>query len=723
MNEKDISAPSRSAMASQFFNSLHRYKNVLFSKWWILFVCIGLGVGGALSLKWNAPPEFQSSGRMILGAKAPTALGSGGTEEMNNFYGTQIALMQSEVVSNLALLSAQVSNPDLHRCPVTIKVTVSPKTSIFNLRVTGTNGTFTQGFLQAVMDNYILVKKDMRKAIAGSSKDSIQLEVEKVRLQVQASKQAQLDYEASNSVVFLTDQGNQAADYLNRLTHQQAQLKSELQLLKVLSLDENVERQALSLQQATIAASVSTPSATEMKQGGEVGVASDETDTDAKGKSANVAQGLVASQAEYLKTKQQIALLKSQKSELGEFLRPKHPKIVLLDEDIARKEKLLDVYRDQSQDQLKNLQHSLELQIANLAVQIMEWEAKSLEISKKMSEYQTIKQETLRLQAMWDRLSTLVFSIDSDRNTMQENVTILEKASPPVPVSSSLPKLVVLAAGLGFILGLSILVVLDRLDDRPTSFGELKQIIDEEVLGQIPMVRTKDKSSPGIIKEDDDRHAMVEAYRNLRSSIMFLGTPEKHPKTILITSAIPSDGKSMTSANLAITLARSGANVLLVDADLRRGVMHTRFGTRNNPGFSEVLCEQARWQEALIPTAIPNLTLMPRGSTKRHPGELFVVATKDKIFKEIIPQFDYVLFDTAPIMAADDVSNLAPHVDGVIMVIRANYTSGRVARAAMDLLYQRKTNLLGVVFNAVRTHASDYYYYRYKDYYAKSPAK
>jgi len=88
--------------------------------------------------------------------------------------------------------------------------------------------------------------------------------------------------------------------------------------------------------------------------------------------------------------------------------------------------------------------------------------------------------------------------------------------------------------------------------------------------------------------------------------------------------------------------------------------------------------------------------------------------------KEAADKYDFVIIDTPPIMAADDVSNLVPHVDGVLMVIRANHTSGRVARAALDLLYLRKTKILGLVFNGVRSSGGDYYYYKYKEYYSKS---
>jgi capsular exopolysaccharide synthesis family protein len=178
----------------------------------------------------------------------------------------------------------------------------------------------------------------------------------------------------------------------------------------------------------------------------------------------------------------------------------------------------------------------------------------------------------------------------------------------------------------------------------------------------------------------------------------------------------------MTAANLAVMLARSGARVLLVDADMRRGRIHKQFELSASPGLAEVLGETQAWPSVVTQNSVPNLFVIPRGTAPRHPGELFVKAIKQQFLKEAGGKYDFILLDTPPIMAADDVSNLAPHVDGVLLVVRANYTSGRVARAALDLLYLRKANVLGIVFNDVRSHGGDYYYYKYKEYYASAPA-
>jgi capsular exopolysaccharide synthesis family protein len=272
------------------------------------------------------------------------------------------------------------------------------------------------------------------------------------------------------------------------------------------------------------------------------------------------------------------------------------------------------------------------------------------------------------------------------------------------------------------ILGAGILLFLNRLDDRPSSFTELEELFDEPVLGQIPLVKTKSKNAAvPILQINDDRHALVEAYRNLRSALVFKDSSHNRPKSIVITSAIPNDGKSMTAANLAITLAQAGSRVLLVDGDLRRGVMHELFSAAASPGLTEVLSERCAWSKAVVQTSIPNLHLLPCGTRPSHPGGLFATQV-GKLMQEMAGQYDYFLFDTAPIMAADDVSNLAPQLDGTIMVIRAGFTSGRVAHAALDLIYMRKVKVIGLVFNAVRPNAGEYYYYRYKDYYIQQPA-
>jgi polysaccharide biosynthesis transport protein len=157
---------------------------------------------------------------------------------------------------------------------------------------------------------------------------------------------------------------------------------------------------------------------------------------------------------------------------------------------------------------------------------------------------------------------------------------------------------------------------------------------------------------------------------------------------------------------------------LLVDADLRKGSLHNRFELESTPGFTESFTENVNWRETVQPTKFPNLWLLPRGNTTQHSSEFFLSPAMEKFLKEAGAEYEVVVLDTAPVMAADDVTSLAPLVDGVVFVVRAEHTSARVARAALEALYQRQVDVLGLVFNAVRPTSSDYYYYyKYKDYY------
>jgi len=294
----------------------------------------------------------------------------------------------------------------------------------------------------------------------------------------------------------------------------------------------------------------------------------------------------------------------------------------------------------------------------------------------------------------------------------------MEKASRAVPDQSEVWKQMAVGSLVGAGLSLLLLLLIDRLDDRMISIAELEDLFDEEVLGRIPRVTSRGpKREVALVGPEDERHNFVEAYRNLRSSLLYMAEAGARPKILLVTSSVPNEGKSLTSANLSITMASTGSRVLLVDADLRKGALHTRFGVAPRPGLTEVLGQGLNWEEAVQATKFPNLSLLPRGTFAPNAGELLISNATKEFLRDAAAKYDYMILDTVPVMAADDVTSLAPHVDGVIFVIRAEFTSARVARAALYSLYQRQVRVLGLAFNSARPSFEDYYYYRYKGYY------
>jgi capsular exopolysaccharide synthesis family protein len=321
---------------------------------------------------------------------------------------------------------------------------------------------------------------------------------------------------------------------------------------------------------------------------------------------------------------------------------------------------------------------------------------------------------------MYDQLLASLQTLDLDKGTGFESVTILEPATPARPVLPKTLEHLIMAAILGLIAGLGVILLVDQINDRPGSFFELEALFAEPVLAQLPLVKALNNRAGGpALKLEQEQHMLVEAYQNLRSALVYQDVPANHPRSIVIASAGAQDGKSTVAANFAITLAQSGSRVLLVDADLRRGLLHRQFGVASEPGLAEVLAQRCSWKEAVVPTAFPNLFLLPSGTRPPRPGSLFAMHTR-RFLAEIAGHFDYYLFDTSPVMAADDVSSLAPHVDGVIMVIRADFTPGRIAKMALDTLRLRKVKVIGLAFNAVQINGG-YHYYRDKNYHAAQP--
>ncbi len=702
MNEQRLPSvqtplPNRPTRAAHFHARLGRCKALVAAKWWIPLLCVAFGAavaGGWLKL---APPTFSSVGRMIVNIKLSIPEGSVYTEELSNFLGTQAALMQSGVVVNRAVLRLSSLKPGQPSEPVRLKVSVSPRTSIFVLRATGLEPEFTQGFLQACMEEYVKMKKEMRSQTSDTTVAGLTEEVSRLSRELQKADDELVAFQSTNSVVLLQEQGNSAGAHLVTLNRQLSALKSERELFETLTLEQNLERQ----QKDPIAMPGEEP--LNLNNPGRLGA--------------------YGTDSEYFKAKQQVMLLKVQEQELGQYLRPKHPKMVALSEEIAHRERVLDLFRQQSVDQLESKKNSLTLQIQNMEKEIKEWEQKTLEISKKTAEFQRIKSNSQRIQALYERLLATMQTLGVNKEITPETVTIMEKASQAIPNRPKLSKALLIGALLGLGFSLVILMLLDRLDDRLNSITELSELFDETVLGQIPWEKPTDrKGALALIQPEDARHSFVEAYRNLRSSLLYMTESGKRPRTILVTSSLPSDGKSLTAANLAITLAHTGSRVLLVDADLRKGVLHSLFTVSAHPGLFEVLSEGLDRTHAVQSTSIQNLFLLPRGKTTLKSSELFLSQLAERFLAEMASQYDFVITDTAPVMAADDVTSLAPHMDGVIFVIRAQQTSARVARAALDLLYQRQVRVLGLVFNAVRTTSGDYYYYyKYKDYYKPYP--
>ena len=665
-----------------------RYLGNLRKRWWIVALTVSISLCGAAWFVSQLPPAYLSAGRLMVSGQIHINEGAAYTEELMNFFGTQIELMQSGEVKKRAHARVHALRPDLAQEEVRIEVGQLPKASIFIMRATGQSPLYTQAYLDGCMEEYMATKKEMRSQKSETTTAAIADELVRLEKEMVKQEEEMHDFQKDNNIGYLHEEGNSAGIYLAGLNRQLADLKTEFDLLALLDLDQTVDRQ--------------------------------QTGSDGKSKEST-ALSSYGPMADYQKAKQQVQALKAERDNLARYLKPKHPMMVSLTEEITKGERLIDTFRTQSVDSLKNRRESLRLQIENLNGVSKTWEAKALDLSRRIAEFDKIKSKGERTKGQYDRLLSSMRSVDVTRSIDQDTVQILEKASPSISIRPGLAKIMWMGFGIGALVGLAILFVIDRLDDRIESFMEFRSTFKENLLGQIP--REDSKGDLALLQPDDSRHALLECFRTLRSSIIFLPVDGVRPKTLLVTSATPGEGKTTISSNLAISLAFSGAKTLLVDGDLRRGRLHEVFGIDGDvAGFSKVLQQRVPWREAIIPTHINNLHVLPRGKPLAHPSEHFLSKIADQFLQETYSQFDYVIFDSAPVMAADDALSFAPKIDGTIFVLRFSASSSRLSRKALDLLLQRQVNLLGVVCNDVKLSESDYgygYYYQYSEHSAR----
>src|SRR6266513_1185332 len=685
--------PASAPWSTAFITRLHRYKALLQRRWWIpvLTICLGLFVQAWLI--YQTPPSFQSISKMMLAGKLNISQGAVYSEDSVNFYGTQIQLMQSQEVRHSAEQLVRSTHPEMQPVQVEITVMQKPRTSIFDLIAIGSVPDYTQAYLNAVMQKYLDFKKGMHQNQGSTVTTAITENVIQVEKDLRAAEDEMIEFQKQNNIGFIEQEGNSAALYVVRLNQQHAQLKTEYDLLSLLDLDQNLDR----AQGKTDASSAPNPQASDDKPPG-------------------MAFSDVGPEADYLKAKQSLQLLKAERETLSKDLRPKHPKIVKLNDEVTKQEKLIELYRQDTIEKLDTRRKSIGKQMENLQGNIKEWDAKALDLAQRLAQFNRIKSKAERLKTLYDRLTNSLKDVNVSQSVDSgDQVSIMEMASGPVSVRPGLIKSLLIGLGIGALAGIGILFLLDRIDDRMASFGEFQHHFSENVLGQIPKEKTKGKVS--LLQPEDARHIFAESYRNVRSSLFFMPYDGPRPKTFLITSAVPNEGKSTISANLAITFALSGARTLLIDADLRRGALREAFGIPSKIGFAEVLKQEVNWREVVVPTAYPSLFLLPRGATLSQPSEHFLRDSTDALLREIYNEYDYIIIDSSPILAADDTTSLAPKIDATLFVVRLAYTSARLTRKSLELLYHRQVNVPGVILNFVDTSLPEYYYYQYSEYY------
>ena len=298
-----------------------------------------------------------------------------------------------------------------------------------------------------------------------------------------------------------------------------------------------------------------------------------------------------------------------------------------------------------------------------------------------------------------------------------ENVNIVDVAViSPTPYNIHPYKQYFFGTGLGFIIGSIILLIIFCFDDTITKREDIEETVELSLLGNIPLQKREFKHYGELVMAANPKSIISEQFRTLTTNLKF-SSVDKKKKTFLITSSMPSEGKSFVSANLAIALAQTGAKVLLVDCDIRKGRQHHLFQENNRKGLSDLLVDENALEnlnEYIVKDKAKNLSVLFRGSTPPNPSELLGSEKNKTIIKELKKKYDIIIFDSAPINGGlTDSLIMSNLVDGVIIVSAYKFTPVNVLKETKEQMQKVNANILGVVLNKSNTKNVNKYYGHY----------
>jgi succinoglycan biosynthesis transport protein ExoP len=318
------------------------------------------------------------------------------------------------------------------------------------------------------------------------------------------------------------------------------------------------------------------------------------------------------------------------------------------------------------------------------------------------------------------------------------NISVTEIAIPPdTPISPRRLTTVLAALLLSTLFGAGLALFLEYLDDTVRSTEEVESLLQLPALAAIPTIdsmpkrklllvggngeEVEGKPNSALLIHNDARSSLAEAYRQLRTSIL-LSTAGHAPKSLLITSSLPSEGKTTTAVNTAISLAQTGAKVLIIDSDMRRPRLHSIFNISNAEGLSTMLSSELTEEETLDIVQFDEdakLHLLPSGPVPPNPAELIGSEQMVGLLKIMQKNFTHVVIDSPPIASFTDGVLIASMVDGVILVVHSGRSSRQVVKRSRQLLQDIGAKIFGVVLNNVNLRSQDNYYY-YQSYYHRS---
>jgi exopolysaccharide transport family protein len=436
---------------------------------------------------------------------------------------------------------------------------------------------------------------------------------------------------------------------------------------------------------------------------------------------------------ENLRSKQ--ADLKIQAADLSTQFGPSYPKLTQLNNQLKEIDSQIQVEMKKIASKVRG-QYTTALQRESMLHDALEKQKQEAnKLNESAIEYNIIKRDSETYRTLYEGLLQKLKEAGVSAGLKSNNFRIVDRAAQPsVPIEPNVPRNLLFALVLGLASGVGLAFLLEGVDNTVRTTEQAQMISGLASLGMIPLGSKSAREGPNpkrlviatskeaveLVTQVRPQSQMAESYRALRTSLLLsnLGAP---PKVIMVTSALPQEGKTTTSINCAVVLAQKGVRVLLIDADLRRPSIHKTLGMGPHSGLSNVLTGSTTLEQAITRTAVlPNLFVLTAGTPPPNPAELLASANMRDVLAQLREEYDHIVIDTPPSLSVTDAVVLSPRADAVVLVIRSGHTTKNALRRSRDILMQVNAKVVGVLLNAVDLSSPDYYYYyEYQGKYAR----
>ena len=562
-----------------------------------------------------------------------------------------------------------------------LEVQPVPESTLVHVRVSAFDSEFAARMANAIVDEYMRSSMQRRFQAGNQAREFLEDQLSEMRIQLERADQALLDFAQRNQVADLEQRIAMATSTLNDLNQRLSNVETELVTLG--SYKTMIER----------------------------------------GQAADI--NMVNESDQIRNLRQQRAQMATEYASLSQRFKDDYPTLVELRNQMDTISDQIAEERTLAVRGILSRFNSLTAEAESLRDAIETRESGILALNQQGVQYNILKREFETNRELYDGLLQRMKEIGVAAGVQENNIAVIDEAlQPGGPFKPNLGRNLSIAIALGLLAGVALALILEFFDSTIRRTEDIEALTGRPVLGLVPMVKAKQMRADNPAMHLPDRavghysakhpkSSVSEAFRSLRTSLMF-STPEGMPKTILVTSPGPGDGKTTTAINLATVMAQNGSRVLLIDGDLRKPRLHRDFGKPQSPGLTNRIAgTQTEGNEtaSIVTTDVEGLFVMPSGNQAPNPAELLSSERMTKIIAMNARAFDHVIIDTAPILGLADSMVLSRLVDGVIVVASAGKTAKDSIKTSMRRLMQVRAPLLGVVLNAVDLDSPDYAYY------------